>query len=92
MNVIVPLSFYVANMKDVSEDNDYLKVKLWPALGGLNTHEDVTRFWCALNISGSHAGVCEVNTTSRSIVPNQPCTPIADPRVTKCEGEGTCGL
>ena len=92
VNVIVPPSFYVANMKDVSEDNDYLKVKLWPALGGLNTHEDVTRFWCALNVSESHAGVCEVNTISRSVVSNQPLTPIADPRVTKCGGEGTCGL
>ena len=92
VNVIVPPSFYVANMKDLSQDNDYLKVKLWPALGGLNTHQDVTRFWCALNDSGKHAGVCEVNTGLRSIVPRPPCIPFGDPRVPTCGGEGTCGL
>ena len=81
MNVIVPPSFYVANIQDLSEDNDYLKSKLWPVLGGLNTHKDVAKFWCALNVSGKHAGVCEVNTRSRSIPPHQPCTPFADPRV-----------
>ena len=79
-------------MKDLSEDNDYLKVKLWPALGGLHTHQDVASFWCALNDSGKHAGVCEVNTSSRNMLPRQPCTPFADPGVPKSGGEGTCGL
>ena len=83
VNVIVPPSFYVANIQDVSEDNDYLKVKLWPALGGLNVHHDVATFWCALNATGEHAGLCEVNTSSRSILPRHPCTPFADPRVPK---------
>ena len=61
-NVIVPPSFYVGKIVDLSEDNDYLKVKLWPALGGLNTHKDVASFRCALNVSGKHARVCAVNT------------------------------
>jgi hypothetical protein len=91
VNVIVPPSFYVANMKDLSQDNDYLKVKLWPALGGLNTHQDVTRFWRYLNVSGKHDGVCSVNTTSTSIVPRTDGTPFADPRVPSVGGEGTCG-
>ena len=92
VNVIVPPSFYVAKIHDITEDNEYLKVKLWPALGDLNTHQDVASFWSALNVSGKHAGVCEVNSTLRSILPRPPCTPIADPRVPKCGGEGTCGL
>ena len=91
-NVIVPPSFYVENLKDLSEDNEYLKVKLWPALGGLNTHKDVASFWCALNVSGKNARVCAVNTNSRSIVPPQPSTLIADPRVPISGGEGHCGL
>jgi hypothetical protein len=90
-NVIVPPSFYVANMKDISEDNDYLKVKLWPALGGLLTHQDVGTFWCSLNDFGEHAGVCSVHTVSRSNLPRQPCTPLGDPGVPKSGGEGTCG-
>ena len=44
MNVIVSPSVYVANIYDVSEDNDYLKVILWPDLGGLNTHQNVVSF------------------------------------------------
>ena len=92
LNVIVPPSFYVANIQDVSEDNDYLKVKLWPALGGLNTHHDVASFWCALNDSGKHAGVCEVNSRSRSILPRQPCTSFAEPVVPKSGGDGALEL
>jgi hypothetical protein len=67
-------------------------VKLWPALGGLNIHHDVARFWSALKVSGEHAGVCEVNTRWRSIPPREPCTPFGVPRVLKSGGEGTCGL
>ena len=70
VNVIVPPSFYVANLHDISEDNDYLKVKLWPVLGGLNAHKDVASLWSALKLSGKHAGICEVNTTARSIPPH----------------------
>ena len=40
-NVIVPPPFYVANMKDVAEDNEYLKMKLWPALEAWCPNEDV---------------------------------------------------
>jgi hypothetical protein len=92
MNVIVPPSFYVANIQDVSEDNEYLKVKLWPTLGGLNTHHDVASFWSAFHVSGEHAWVCEVNTRWRSIPSREPCTPFPVPRVLNSGGEGTCGL
>ena len=46
-NVIVPPPFYVANMKDVAEDNEYLKMKLWPALEATLPHEDVASFWAS---------------------------------------------
>ena len=47
-NVIVPPPFYVANMKDLFEDKDYLKQNLWPALEALYVHEDVKNFWSSL--------------------------------------------
>lgn len=60
-NVIVPPSFYVANLKDLGEDNEYLKHILWPALQGLHGHQDVGTFWSSLHVSGLTAGVYEVN-------------------------------
>ena len=91
-NVIVPPPFYVANMKDLAEDNDYMKLRLWPALQGLHMHQDLASFKSTLNVSGMLAGVCEVNTFSRSMAPRRPCTPLIDPRLPKSEGEGTRGL
>ena len=90
-NVIVPPSFYVAKMKDIAEDNDYLKLKLWPTLEGIYTYQDIASFWSTFNVSGMQAGVCEVHCHSKSIAPRPPCTPFADPGVPKCGGEGTCG-
>ena len=87
-NVLVPPPFYVANMKDVAEDNDYLKMKLWPALEALCPHEDVARFWASFQLSPSAGGPGEVNPLSR----RRPCTPPADPRLQVIGGEGTCVL
>ena len=75
-NVIVPPSFYVANMKDLFEDKDYLKQKLWPALEGLYVHQDVGSFWSTLE-----AGVCELNQFSKIM---------AKTTVDALVGEGSC--
>ena len=80
-NVIVPPSFYVANMKDVAEDNEYLKLKFWPALGGLYTHQDVGSFWSTFNVFEMQAGVCGVNPFSRNMASHRPCTPFPDSRL-----------
>ena len=91
-NVMIPPSFYVANMKELAEDNEYLKLKLWPALAGLSLHNDLASFWSSLTVSSMQAGVCQVNPLSQHMAPGRPCTPPADPRLQKYEGEGTCGL
>ena len=77
-NVIVPPSFYVTNMKDLAEDNEYLKLTLWPALQALYTHQDVGSFWSNLNVSGLQAGVCEVIQFLGNMAELRPCTVIGD--------------
>ena len=91
-NVIVPSSFYVANIKDVAEDNKYLKLNFWPILEVMYTHQDVGSYWSSCHVSSMQAGVCEVNPLSRHMAPRRPCTPPADPRLQEFGGEGTCGL
>ena len=91
-NVIAPPSFYIANMKSLEEDNEYLKRQLWPALEALCLHNDVANFWSTCNVSSMKGGVCQVNQFFQHMAPDHPCTPTADPSLQVCEGEGTCGL
>jgi hypothetical protein len=91
-NVIVPPPFYVANMKDVAEDNEYLKMKLWPALEATCPLEDVATFWASFQSSSSRACPGEVNPLSRRLAPRRACTTPADPILQLTGGEWTCGL
>ena len=91
-NVIVPPSFYVANMKELAEDNEYLKLQLWPCLEALYLHHDVANFWSTCTVSSMKPGVCQVNQFVQHMAPDRPCTPHANTRLQIFEGEGTCGL
>ena len=82
-NVIIPPPFYVTNMKDLSEDKDYLKNMLWPALEGLYVHEDVGTFLSTYNVSKLQARVCEQTQISGNM---------ADSMVQVPGGEGSCEL
>jgi len=58
-NVIAP-PFYVAHVKDLSEDKIYLKENLWPALQRLYAHKDVASFWSTINESQMQPGMCQL--------------------------------
>ena len=68
-------------MKDLAEDNEYLKLNLWPTLEGLYTHQDVGSFWSTFNLSKFQAGVCELKQISRNMALHQSCIPIAASRL-----------
>jgi len=70
-NVIIPPPFYVANMKDLSEDKDYLKRNLWPTLEGLYTYKDVGSFWSTFNPSKMQAEVSSLMQSSRNMAVHQ---------------------
>lgn len=91
-NVIVPPSFYVANMKETAEDNEYLKQLLWPALEVLCLHKDVNSFFATFTGSSMEAGVCQVNPYARAMASRFACTKHADTKLHQIEGEGICGL
>jgi hypothetical protein len=91
-NVICPPSFYVANMTEIAEDNEYLKQELWPALEVLYLHHDVKSFWSTVTGSSMQAGVCQVNPYSRAMASRRACTEHADTRLHQIGGEGTVDL
>ena len=80
-NVITPPPFYVSNMKELSEDKDYLRTMLWPALEGWIKHEDVGSIRSSSPLSRMQPGVCEVNKTSGNM---------ADSMAEVSGGEGSC--
>ena len=91
-NVIVPPSFYVANMKDLAMNNEYLKVILWPTLEGLYAAQDVASFWSTYHVSRLQARVSKIKQFSLNMASHGPCTPTADSRLQSSGGEGTCEL
>ena len=91
-NVIVPPSFYVAQLKNLFEDKDYLKENLWPTLQGLYVHEDIESFWSNVNVSKMQAHVCELKFFSRSMAGPGPCTPVIESTGKVPGGEGSCEL
>jgi hypothetical protein len=90
-NVIVSPSFYVASMKDLAKDNEYLRLNLWPTLEGLYMCHDVGSFW-SIFFSRIEAGISGLKQFSRNMVSHRPCTPIADLTLQKWGGEGNCEL
>ena len=91
-NVIIPRSFYVANMKDLSEDKDNLKENLWPALQGLYVHQDIGSFWTTSNLSKMQARMYELKQFLRNMAVHRPCTSMANSIVQVLGGEGICEL
>ena len=91
-NVIVPPPFYVARLKDISEDKDYLKENLWPALQHLYAAKDVGSFWSTANVSKMQPGMGQLKSFSRNMAVPGPCTPMAESTGKSLGGEGSCEL
>jgi hypothetical protein len=87
-NVIAP-PFYVAHVKDLSEDNVYLKENLWPALQRLYANKDVASFWSDVNVSLRQPGMCPLKTFSRNMAVPGSCTPMAESTGKYAGGEGS---
>jgi hypothetical protein len=91
-NVIVPPPFYVEHLQDLSDDKEYLRKNLWPALELLYSHEDLGSFWSSVNLSAMPAGVCGLQSFSRSMAVHRPCTPAPESTEQVPGGEGICEL
>ena len=87
-----PPPFYIAHMKDLSEDKDYLKENLWPALQRLYAYKDVGSFWSTGNVSKMQPGMCQLKSFLRNMAMPGPCTLMAESTGKFPGGEGSCEL
>ena len=76
-------------MKDLSEDNVYLKENLWPALQRMYANKDVASFWSDVNVSLRQPGMCPLKTFTRNMAVPGSCTPMAESTGKYAGGEGS---
>jgi hypothetical protein len=79
-NVIIPTAFYVQDLGNLEDDNNYLKSCLWPLLEGFFASEDIAQFR-----SYYPGSFLESNTTVAKVYELQGQSGIVD----FVEGEGT---
>ena len=94
-NIIIPPSFYVDSMTTLGDDNNYLRLHLWPLLKGLvrslDVHQCRNRLPNNKQAIGDHArNLHAEGRTTRSSKMKQPAIKLSgQPEVS---GEGTCEL